>query len=69
MSTDSQTPATPLTWRRACDNSSGNCVEVASVSGGVLVRDSKHPDGPRLAFTATAWSAFLAGARAGEFDA
>jgi hypothetical protein len=32
------------------------------------VRDSKTPDGPKLAFTADEWLAFTAGVKAGEFD-
>ncbi|WP_374212704.1 Scr1 family TA system antitoxin-like transcriptional regulator [Frankia sp. CiP3] len=44
-------------------------VEVATLpDGGRAVRDSKHPDGPALHFTATEWAAFLAGAQDGEFD-
>lgn len=49
-----------------CGNGAA-CVEVA-VSDGVLVRDSKDPDGPVLSFDAGEWSAFLAGCKAGEFD-
>lgn len=46
------------------------CVEVRhSPDGYVLVRDSKDPDGPQLSFTPEEWSAFIAGAKAGEFDA
>lgn len=33
-----------------------------------LVRDSKDPDGPTLAFTAAEWAAFIAGVKDGEFD-
>lgn len=36
--------------------------------GGVLVRDSKDPDGPQLRFSAAEWADFTAGVRAGEFD-
>jgi hypothetical protein len=32
------------------------------------VRDSKNPTGAALMFTATEWSAFTTGVRAGEFD-
>ncbi|MEU3569406.1 DUF397 domain-containing protein [Kitasatospora sp. NPDC036755] len=35
--------------------------------GLVPVRDSKDPDGPRLAFSSPAWDSFLAAVRAGEF--
>ena len=51
-----------VAWRRASYRSSngGGCVEVASDPGTtVAVRDSKDPDGPRLAFTAGDWRAFL----------
>lgn len=46
----------------------GNCVEVAATAnGGRAVRDSKDPSGPNLSFTPTEWTAFLQGARDGEF--
>ena len=52
-----------------CGGGTGsNCVEVALLRDGVAVRDSKNPAGPALRFTPTEWLAFLAGARAGEFD-
>lgn len=48
----------------------GACVEVASVrEDEVLVRNSRDPEGPILAFTKAEWVAFLAGAKALEFDA
>lgn len=50
-------------------NGGGNCVEVASLAGGmVAVRDSKDPDGARLVFTPAEWAAFTAGVRDGQFD-
>lgn len=36
-----------------------DCVEVATAPAHILVRDSKNPDGPRLALTPATWSAFL----------
>jgi Domain of unknown function (DUF397) len=33
-----------------------------------LVRDSKDPAGPSLAFTTAEWEAFTAGVKDGEFD-
>jgi hypothetical protein len=33
-----------------------------------LLRDSKDPDGPKLAFTTAEWDAFTAGVKDGEFD-
>ncbi len=47
---------------------SGNCVEVAFQGDGVLVRDSKDPEGPTLVFTRNEWDAFVAGAKGGEFN-
>ncbi len=45
----------------------GNCVGVAAFPGGHrAVRDSKHPTGPALTFTAAEWTAFTTGIRAGE---
>ncbi|GAA3371898.1 DUF397 domain-containing protein [Streptomyces sannanensis] len=35
------------------------CVETAYVPHLALVRDSKQPAGPRLAFSETAWNGFL----------
>jgi hypothetical protein len=47
----------------------GGCVEAAALPlGYVVVRDSKHPDGPALVFDHEEWAAFMAGARNGEFD-
>lgn len=46
----------------------GNCVEVASLAGGVGVRDSKDVTGPVLRFTPAEWDAFIGGVRNGEFD-
>ncbi|MBB5935237.1 hypothetical protein FHS42_002287 [Streptomyces zagrosensis] len=49
----------------------GECIEWApahsATTGVVPVRDSKNPSGPALAFTASAWSAFVAGVKAEEF--
>jgi Domain of unknown function (DUF397) len=55
------------TWRKSSysGGNGGNCVEVAETPGIVLVRDSKNPDGPRLAFGQHAWEAFAATMKAG----
>jgi hypothetical protein len=52
-----------VTWRKSTYSGSngGGCLEVAHTPGpAVAVRDSKDPDGPRLAFTPADWQAFLA---------
>ncbi|TDE30920.1 DUF397 domain-containing protein [Actinomadura sp. 6K520] len=57
-------------WRKSSHSSGqgGQCVEVAGVAPAVAVRDSKDPDGPRLAFGAAAWRVFAARAKASEYD-
>ena len=59
-----------LTWRKSrFSNPSGNCVELAELSdGGVVVRHSHHPKGPALVYTRAEMSAFIRGAKSGEFD-
>lgn len=51
--------------------SNGSCVEVAGAQDGdVLVRDTKLGEAsPVLRFTPAEWDAFVAGTKAGEFDA
>ncbi|WP_327103512.1 DUF397 domain-containing protein [Nonomuraea glycinis] len=57
-------------WVKSSRSGGGNnCVEVArNLPDVVAVRDSKNPYGPALVFTHSEWAAFLAGAKAGEFD-
>lgn len=55
--------ATLLRFRKSSYSGSGNgsCVEVAGVgNAGFVVRDSKEPSGPTLAFTSADWTPFLA---------
>lgn len=61
--------ASNLRWRKA-QRSAGNgaCVEVASFTDMVAVRDSKDPDGPVLTYAQAEWNVFLHSAKAGEFD-
>ena len=41
-----------MNWRKSTYSGAngGNCVEVGNTANVVAVRDSKNPDGPRLAF-------------------
>ena len=58
-------------WRksRRSGPQGGNCVEVARLADGqVAVRNSRQPAGPALVYTRAEIAAFLARAKAGEFD-
>ena len=47
-------------WRKSSHSGGGNdCVEVAQNRTTCLIRDSKNPDGGRLAIRAQEWAAFL----------
>jgi hypothetical protein len=54
-------------WRRSGKCSAGNCVEIAAVDGGYLVRDSKRPEQQPMFFTAEELSVFATAFMAGEF--
>jgi hypothetical protein len=62
---------TDARWRKSSfsGTNGASCVEVAFLPGGhTAVRDTKDRSLPAHRFSATAWQAFLAGIRAGEFD-
>ncbi|MBO2456165.1 DUF397 domain-containing protein [Actinomadura violacea] len=52
---------TSVLWRKSSmsTNNGGACVELASVSRSVAIRDSKDPDGPKLVFDRHDFAAFL----------
>ncbi|MFB4301212.1 DUF397 domain-containing protein [Actinomadura sp. NTSP31] len=56
-------------WRKASrsGHEGGECVEVASVAPVVAVRDSKDPNGPKLAFDVPAWRVFTRRVRSEEY--
>lgn len=59
-----------VAWRKSRrSNPSGNCVELAELAGGgVAVRNSRHPSGPALIYTPAEITAFIQGAKDGDFD-
>ncbi|MDG4814792.1 DUF397 domain-containing protein [Micromonospora sp. WMMD956] len=53
------------TWRKSTrSNGSGDCVEVAELSGKVGLRDSKDAGGPVLIFEQVPWAAFIEAVKA-----
>jgi hypothetical protein len=58
-------------WRkssRSNGNGGNNCVEVAMLHNGIVVRHSLDPAGAVLVFSPDEWDAFTAGVQDGEFD-
>jgi hypothetical protein len=53
--------AVDLNWRKSTRSAEGggNCVEIALISAGAAIRDSKNPIGPQLRFPAARWQSFL----------
>lgn len=58
-----------VVWQKSRhSNSQGSCVEFAKLpDGDVAMRNSRHPDGPALVYTAEI-EALLLGVKDGEFD-
>ncbi|MFD5974187.1 DUF397 domain-containing protein [Streptomyces bacillaris] len=63
----------PRWFKSSYSSNGGNCIEVAAnlvASQGIVpVRDSKVVDGPVVGVRTAAFSAFVAGVRAGQFAA
>ncbi|MEU6036235.1 DUF397 domain-containing protein [Actinomadura sp. NPDC047616] len=64
------TTSADVRWRKSTRSSheGGECVEVADLVTGVIVRDSKNPEGPRLTFGAAEWRAFMQAVKGSEYD-
>lgn len=58
-------------WRKShYSNGQAECVEVArNLPGIVAIRDSKNPDGPKLAFKGEQWRAFTIGMKTAAREA
>jgi hypothetical protein len=63
MHDSSESPA----FRRSSFCCTGECVAVAFIPGGVLVRHHRGP-GPTLEFNFSEWRVFVDAVKAGEFD-
>jgi len=57
-------------WQKSWhSNPNGECVELAALPGGeIAMRNSRFPTGPVLLYTQAEITAFLAGAKDGQFD-
>lgn len=55
-------------WRKSSRSGGqgGQCVEVADLGTAVAIRDSKNPDGPKLAFTHREIAEFAARVKTGH---
>jgi hypothetical protein len=63
---------THATWRKSSHSGGGSnsdCLEFAVDGQLIGVRDSKSRNGLMLVLPASAWSAFVDGAKAGDFTA
>lgn len=57
-----------LDWRTSTFSGGGGCVEVTPVDNKVAVRHSRRPNEEVIVYSAAEWSAFIDGAKKGEFD-
>jgi hypothetical protein len=62
------TDTSHLAWYKSSysNGSGGNCIEISTSGDAPLVRDSKDPHGPVLAFSRPAWLHFIAAVQRGE---
>ena len=56
-------------WRKASYSiANGDCAEVASFPGIVVIRDTKDPHGLILRYPSDSWRSFINRAQKGSFD-
>ena len=59
-------PMDEVVWRRSSLCGTSTCVEMASDSEAVYLRDAKDPSGPRLTFGHETWRAWIADLKNGD---
>jgi hypothetical protein len=58
-----------LNWRKAKRSmNNGNCAEVATTAGVVVVRDTQDPKGLVIGYPADSWRSFIVRTQSGLFD-
>jgi hypothetical protein len=65
---ESTSNAKESSWHTATMSGGGNCVQVKSQDGMIVIGNSRFADGPFISYTQDEWAAFLDGAKKGEFD-
>jgi Domain of unknown function (DUF397) len=61
-------PIAGQVWRRASYCYTGECVEVSTQDGTVMIRDSKDPQGGTLRIDAGEWQVLVGDIKAGMLD-
>ncbi|WP_067711100.1 DUF397 domain-containing protein [Nocardia yamanashiensis] len=61
-------PAGARWFKSAHSTGAKECVEIAFLTTGVGIRDSKNPTGPCLHFAPAEWDRFTTAVAAGAFD-
>lgn len=61
-------PAPEAVWQRSTKCASSTCVEIRRSGRAILIRDSKNPSGPMLAFPLERFGALMHQAKAGRLD-
>jgi hypothetical protein len=54
-------PASSMRWHKSSysNGMGGECLELATLTGAVAIRDSKFTPGPQLTLSSAAWESFV----------
>ncbi|MFI6686633.1 DUF397 domain-containing protein [Streptomyces sp. NPDC050485] len=56
-------------FKSSYSGAEGNsCIEIAPLTSGIGIRDSKDKEGPALVVSAETWAAFVSPMRSGQFE-